>query len=221
MLGLRRPRLLCSSRAANFRQACLGELGGAGRLAQQRLRTLEEHVAEQPLVLGEDPIQDAQHAALGVADLVDQAPPETGQRAQLQDRLVWQVALDQGKLLEAIEHITTSLDLVRESGRVAESLWPLRVAARLPATAGEPARAVALFAAEAAWRHSLGQVPSVWTLWAVPDGDEDVAALRAAQGGDAFDVAWTRGSTSSLDAAIGLARDAVQTAASSAAVSTI
>src|SRR6266545_3141032 len=71
-----------------FAQVGLGEVGGGRRLLQQRSGTLDEHVTEQFLVLGKDPIENAQCPPLSVADLVDQSPTEAGQLAQLKDRLV-------------------------------------------------------------------------------------------------------------------------------------
>jgi hypothetical protein len=48
-------------------------------------RALAEDVAEQRLVLREDPIEDAQELALEVGDLIDEGEAEAGEFAQLED----------------------------------------------------------------------------------------------------------------------------------------
>jgi len=74
-----------------FVQVSVSEFGGRRCLLQQPPRALDEHVTEQCLVFREYSIEDGQQPSLSVADLVDQAPAQAGQFAQLQDRLIWHI----------------------------------------------------------------------------------------------------------------------------------
>jgi len=118
------------------------------------------------------------------------------------NRQLAQLALQTGELATAARRIRASLETVRGSGRVADGLWPLRVAAGLVAALGQPARAVELFAAEAAARGSIAGAATLLTRWAAPSNDEDQSALCAALGEATFAAAWAAGRALSLDEAI-------------------
>jgi tetratricopeptide (TPR) repeat protein len=126
-------------------------------------------------------------------------------------RQLAQLALQQGELDEAVRQVCASLELVRDSGRQADALWPLRVAARVLATLGQPATATELLAAESTCRaRHTSRGLTLWTLSAVPGEEEDPSALRSALGEDAFAGAWQRGATLSADEAVALALRALQ-----------
>ncbi|MBV9324552.1 MAG: XRE family transcriptional regulator [Chloroflexi bacterium] len=121
-------------------------------------------------------------------------------------RQLAQLALGEGDQEAAVRHTCVSLEMVRDSGRQADALWPLRVAARVVASLGAPASATQLLAAEAASRaEHVGRSLTLWTLSAVPGADEDPSALRAALGEHAFTAAWEAGARLTLEDAIALA----------------
>jgi non-specific serine/threonine protein kinase len=112
------------------------------------------------------------------------------------------VARRQGDLALARSQCRTSLEMFHRNGARVQIAIALEKLAGLCALEGLPDRAARLWAAAAQLRQVVGASPSPSEQREL---DQDVDAVRASLGKEAFDVAWGQGAAMGVDQAIALA----------------